>query len=781
MSKRARRSHATYPFVALNAEGPNFVDRKLEAFCGVAVPAGHGLVLLDADGAQVAFGSIAANAATLRKILESAAECAAAAAERASGAEAAAEAGSLRVFLAPSREAFTVPLEFHDDGFRPATCARGVVLRVDAAALVDTSRATVAELARLARCLALFPPFGSFKPSTPLPLAGLVRVLRELRKATRPIPVVITPELARVLRLVERVAPGTARRVLSPPYAPLVNVGLSVGELARAIGAALGAEASSVGSPLRAPCNWPCARARGAGGCAPHPASPDGTFVVFSARGEVFGARGFRLMFPGATSARCADGQFRVRFDDPLTGVSAEIDEDPRSPALFAPDAEPRKAARMPPSAPFGSFVDHGASRVLALFRRMFQPCADLAARESRDGEELWAAFARRAAEWVAVLPVIQTVAVELTPHSCALSVAVLLTLVRADACVLCGEPAKIAYVTRILVHGFAPHDGVAFTCTVANEPTELHFAALNPIVTRARSFVLRPCARANPHALTNVGRIFLAAIRDDPDRAFFVCLATAPVPTELPPSHETETYGAVFSDLAALVYRSGVSTLRLRPDFVCGLSVIEKTNVLPLIEFVERAASKPRADAAGHFALGLPMRRMVALIAESGSPAVPTDAEPPRSCALCAAFGREAAHEAAAEESAQAAACALCVGASLRALRMIPESDALAACSSRDARALLALSDSAARAAAIAEAADEPAEELERARAASKLAAIFASVKLHTPPRTVRLERRVPDIALATCAPYVCAVLFEQATDHANVLFRLGLSPYFT
>ena len=48
MSKRARRSHATYPFVALNAEGPNFVDRKLEAFCGVAVPTGHGLVLLDA-------------------------------------------------------------------------------------------------------------------------------------------------------------------------------------------------------------------------------------------------------------------------------------------------------------------------------------------------------------------------------------------------------------------------------------------------------------------------------------------------------------------------------------------------------------------------------------------------------------------------------------------------------------------------------------------------------------------------------------------------------------
>jgi hypothetical protein len=37
------------------------------------------------------------------------------------------------------------------------------------------------------------------------------------------------------------------------------------------------------------------------------------------------------------------------------------------------------------------------------------------------------------------------------------------------------------------------------------------------------------------------------------------------------------------------------------------------------------------------------------ALIAESGSPAVPTDAEPPRSCALCAAFGRQPAEEPAA------------------------------------------------------------------------------------------------------------------------------------
>ena len=76
MSKRARRSHATYPFVGVNAHGPNFADRELEAFCGVDVPAGHGLVLLDADGAQVAFRSLSAaaasrcpaHAATLRKI-----------------------------------------------------------------------------------------------------------------------------------------------------------------------------------------------------------------------------------------------------------------------------------------------------------------------------------------------------------------------------------------------------------------------------------------------------------------------------------------------------------------------------------------------------------------------------------------------------------------------------------------------------------------------------------------------------------------------------------------
>ena len=781
MSKRARRSQATYPFVGVNARGPNFADRELEAFCGVDVPAGHGLVLLDADGEQVAFRSLSAaaagrspaHAATLRKIRESAAECAL-------GAERAEAAEGMRVFLAPASEAFTVPLEARDGGFAPATCARGVRLRVDAAALVDASCATVAALARLARCLALFPPFGSFKPATPLPLADLVRVLRELRKAKRPIPVVITAELARALRVVERAAPGTVRRVLSPPYAPLVNVGLSLGELARTICAALGAEASSIGSPLRAPCNWPCAQARGAGGCAPHPASPDGTHVVFSARGEVFGARGFRLMFPAAVSTRCADGAFRVRFDDPLTGVSADIDEDPRSPALFAPDAEPLKGARMPPSAPFGTFVDHGASRVLPLFRRMFQQCADLAARESRDGATLWAAFARRAAEWVSVLPVVQTVAVELTPHSCALSVAVLLALVRADACVLCGEPAKIAYVTRILVHGFAPLDGVAFTCTVANQPVDLHFAAMNPLVTRARSFVIRPSARASPHALTNVGRVFVAALRDDPDRAFFVCLATAPVPTELPPSEETETYGAVFSDLAALVYRTGSSTLRLSQSFVCGLSVIERTGVLPLLEFVEQAARRraaragARAADAGHFALGVPMRSMVALIAESGSAAVPTDAETPDSCALCAAFGRAA-------EGADGAApaCALCVGASLRALRLIPESDALAACPARDARALLALSDSASRADAIAAASDEP-DELERARAASKLASLFAVVRLHNPPKTIPLERRVPDIALSTCAPYVCAVLFEQATDRANVLGRLGLSPYF-
>jgi hypothetical protein len=257
--KRARRTHATYPFVGLNSDGPNFADIELLAFCGVSVPRGHGLVLLDAEGAQVPFRTLQAqatcrapaHAATLRLVRESAAECAAEPpADRGSGLQA------LRVFLVRDSAAFTIPMEIRADGFAPATCARGTRLRVDAAALVPQSRTTVAELARLARCLALFPPFGAFKPSTPLPLADLVRVLRELRKATRPIPVVITHELARVLRVVERAAPGTARRVLSPPYAPLVNVGLSLGELARTISAALGAEACSPGSPLRAPCNW---------------------------------------------------------------------------------------------------------------------------------------------------------------------------------------------------------------------------------------------------------------------------------------------------------------------------------------------------------------------------------------------------------------------------------------------------------------------------------------------------------------------------------------------
>ena len=121
--------------------------------------------------------------------------------------------------------------------------------------------------------------------------------------------------------------------------------------------------------------------------------------------------------------------------------------------------------------------------------------------------------------------------------------------------------------------------------------------------------------------------------------------------------------------------------------------------------------------------------------------------------------------------------ACGQCVGAALRAMRLIPASDALAQCSARDARALLELSDSAARAAAIAEASDD-ADELERAKAARKLASLFAAIRL--PHRSIELERRVPTVALATCAPYVCGVFFEQRPDHAGVLFRLGLSPYF-
>ena len=777
-SKRARRTQATYPFVGLNVDGPNFADQELLAFCGVSVPPGHGLILLDSDGAQVPFSALSAGTAgrapshssMLHEIRASAAECVGQGpSDR--------EARAMRVYLVPASRSFTVPLELHADGFAPATCPRGTLLRVHDAAIVPSSCATVRELARLARCLTIFPPFGLFKPRTPLPLADLVRVLRELRKS-RQIAVVITHELARVLGLVERVVPGTARSVLSPPYAPLVNVGLSVGELARVICAAIGAEARAPGSPLHAPCNWPCAE-RGAGGAAPHPASPDGTFVVFTARGEVFGARGFRLMFHASPAARCADGAHRVRFDDPLTGVESEIDVDPRSPVLFAPDAEPLKGARMPPSSPFGTFVDHGASRVLALFRRMFQPCADAAAiHASRSPDDQCARaaaeFARLAAEWVAVLPVVQTVAVELTPHSCVLSVAVLLTLLRADACVLCGDAEKVAYLARVLVRGFVPNDGVAFTCAEVT----LYFSALNALVTRARSFVLRP-NEAGVHALTNIGRVFVAALRESPERALFVCMATAPLPRWMHPSVDSETYGAVFSDLAALVYRSAKterqSTLRLPQEFLCGLSVIERTRVLPLIEFVEnsRRARFTHDERAGHFALGIPMRAMVALIAQDGPEAVPTDEAPPQSCALCPLFGRA--------KTSDGPACAACAAAALRAMRLIPESDALAGCSARGARELLCLSDGAARAAAIAEASDEPAADAtERARAVRELATLFAVVHLQNPPRSIELERRVPDLELARCSPYLRDVLFAQAPDRANALRRLGLSAFF-
>lgn len=786
--KRARRSHTTYPFVGRNVEGPNYADKELLAFCGVRVPPGTGLILLDADGAQVPFRAIAAaptgraqsHSAALGYIRASAAECVADGPRDADGPRA---AGGLRVYLVRDSDAFTVPLELGDDGLAPAACARGVRLRLDDAALVPLSGATVAELARLARCLALFPPFGAFKPHTPLPLAGLVRVLRELRKATRPIPVVIDRQLAFVLRLVERAAPGTARRVLSPPYAPLVNVGLSLAELARVVLGLLGAQACAAGSTLHAPCNWPCA-ARGAGGDAPHPASPDGRFAVFSARGELFGARGFRLLFPAPRAERCADGAFRVRFDDPLTGAHAQLDVDPRSPVLFAPDAEPMRGARMPPSAPFGTFVDHGVSRVLPLFRRLFQPCADAAARRAARASGDVAAhaaaeFARDATAWVAVLPSVQTVAVVLTPHSCAVSVAVLLALVRADACVLCGDPDKLAYLTRVLVHGFAPLDGVAFTCAAGGDEITLHFAALNPLVTRARAFVLRP-DRPGPRALANVGRVFVAALRERPERALFVCMATAPLPGALHPSYETETYGAVFSDLASLVYRTATteapSTLRLPQPFLCGLSVIERTGVLPLLEFVEqsRRARAADADRAGHFALGVPMRAMVALVARDGPEAVPTDAAPPDSCALCPAFGRRAGDP-------SDPACAACAAAALRAMRMIPEGDALAGCSARGARDLLCLSDSAARAAAVAEASDEPAADAaERARAIRALSSLFAVVHLHHPPRSIALEPRVPDLALAQCSPCLFAALFAQAPDHAGVLRRLGLSAFF-
>jgi hypothetical protein len=201
---------------------------------------------------------------------------------------------------------------------------------------------------------------------------------------------------------------------------------------------------------------------------------------------------------------------------------------------------------------------------------------------------------------------------------------------------------------------------------------------------------------------------------------------------------------------------------------------VIERTSVLPLIEFVEqsRRARSSDAEHAGHFALGISMRAMVALIAQDGPEAVPTDEAPPTSCALCPAFGREGEAE---------VACAACVASALRAMRLIPETDALAGCSARGARELLCLSDSAARASAIATASDEPAADaLERARAVRELSSLFAVVHLHNPKRSIELERRVPDIELARSSPYLLDVLFARAPDHANTLRRLGISAFF-
>ena len=445
----------------------------------------------------------------------------------------------------------------------------------------------------------------------------------------------------------------------------------------------------------------------------------------------------------------------------------------------------------------------------------MFQPCADaavLAALSGRSGESgesgdrpcaagvhwrVAAAFARLAGEQIADFPVVETVAVELTPTSCAVSVALLLKLLRARACVLCGEPNKIAYVVRLLVKGFEPRDGLGFTCHVpgtVDGTVDVHLSALNAIPSLVLSFAIRPRARANVGALSSVAHVFFSAMRARPDRALYVCLSGFPAPRGLPPTAETETYAAVISDLAASVCRSAKtarpSTLRFSPEcaeFVLAVPAVERI-VLPLIEIIRTGRARAArvlaraADhaASGHFALGIPMRDLVALVEERGAPAVPTDAALPSACPLCRTFRtfRDEGYD------YDAGACASCVAASLRALRLIGETDALAeGCSTRNARALLELSDSAARAAAIAEVA-EPGSDEKLERAHRELGSLFSSIHLARQTNVanvIELGRVVPDIALARRAPYVCDLLFAQAPDTAHVLYRLGLGRFFS
>jgi hypothetical protein len=412
------------------------------------------------------------------------------------------------------------------------------------------------------------------------------------------------------------------------------------------------------------------------------------------------------------------------------------------------------------------------------------------------------AAFARLARAQIADFPVVETVAVELDPTSCAVSVALLLKLLRARACVLCGEPTKIAHVVRLLVKGFEPRDGLGFTCHVpgtVDGTVDVHLSALNAIPSLVLSFAIRPRARANVGALSSVAHVFFSAMRARPDLALYVCLSGFPAPRELPPNAETEMYAAVIADLAASVYRSSKterpSTLRLSPEcteFVLAIPAVERS-VIPLIEIIRTGrarAARVLARAAdhatsGHFALGIPMRELVSLVAERGAPAVPTDASLPSACSLCRTFRDETRESDCADCAVDAGACASCVAASLRALRLIGETDALAnKCSTRNARALLELSDSAARAAAIAEVADPGCDEklaVQLARAHCELGSLFSSIHLARPASVIELGRVVPDIALARRAPYVCNLLFAQAPDTAHVLYRLGIGRFFS
>ena len=111
------------------------------------MPPGTGLILLDADGAQVPFRTLSTFSPLCAAIRESAAAVELGQ-EPGQGPGKEPSERQLRVYLVPASESFTVPLELHADGFAPGT--RGARLRVDDAATVPSSSSTVHEPRRIA-------------------------------------------------------------------------------------------------------------------------------------------------------------------------------------------------------------------------------------------------------------------------------------------------------------------------------------------------------------------------------------------------------------------------------------------------------------------------------------------------------------------------------------------------------------------------------------------------------------------------------------------------------